>query len=101
MIPTAKSSPLTTTAQLALQQPFRVEREWVERLKKRDVKNNFYDIWTTTIDPADMFVDRSKRVAPAPVITIQKAGEPEAKVDFLILGDGYTAAEAKKFEADA
>ena len=70
-------------------------------LKKRDVKNNFYDIWTTTIDPADMFVDRSKRVAPAPVITIQKAGEPEAKVDFLILGDGYTAAEAKKFEADA
>ena len=70
-------------------------------LKKRDVKNNFYDIWTTTIDPADMFVDRSKRVAPAPLITIQKAGEPEAKVDFLILGDGYTAAEAKKFEADA
>ena len=70
-------------------------------LKKRDAKNNFQDIWTTTIDPADMFVDRSKRVAPAPLITIQKAGEPEAKVDFLILGDGYTAAEAKKFEADA
>ena len=70
-------------------------------LKKRDAKNNFQDIWTKTIDPADMFVDRSKRVAPAPLITIQKAGEPEAKVDFLILGDGYTAAEAKKFEADA
>src|SRR5687768_14544580 len=70
-------------------------------LKKRDAKNNFQDIWTTTIDPADMFIDRSKRVAPAPVITIQKTGEPEAKVDFLIMGDGYTAAEAKKFEADA
>jgi hypothetical protein len=70
-------------------------------LKKRDVKNNFYDIWTTTIDPADMFIDRSKRGAPAPLITIQRAGDPEAKVDFLILGDGYTAAEAKKFEADA
>ncbi len=70
-------------------------------LKKRDVKNNFYDIWTTTIDPVDMFIDRSKRVAPAPLITIQRAGDPEAKVDFLILGDGYTAAEAKKFEADA
>lgn len=70
-------------------------------LKKRDTRNNFQDIWTTTIDPADMFVDRSKRVAPAPLITIQKAGDPEAKVDFLILGDGYTAAEAKKFEADA
>ncbi len=70
-------------------------------LKKRDAKNAFQDIWTTTIDPADQFVDRSKQVAPAPVITIQKTGEPETKVDFLILGDGYTAAEAKKFEADA
>jgi len=70
-------------------------------LKKRDARNNFQDIWTTTINPYDMFVDRSKRVAPAPLIAIQKAGEPEAKVDFLILGDGYTAAEARKFETDA
>jgi hypothetical protein len=70
-------------------------------LKKRDTKNVFQDIWTTTIDPADQFVDRSKPVAPAPLITIQKTGEPEDRVDFLILGDGYTAAEAKKFEADA
>jgi IgA Peptidase M64 len=28
-------------------------------------------------------------------------GEPETKVDFLILGDGYTTDEIKKFEADA
>jgi len=70
-------------------------------LKKRDAKNVFKDVWTTTIDPADQFVDRSKPVAPAPLITIQKTGEPETRVDFLILGDGYTAAEAKKFEADA
>ena len=70
-------------------------------LKKRDAKNVFQDVWTTTINPADQFVDRSKQTAPAPVITIQKTGEPEARVDFLILGDGYTAAEARKFEADA
>lgn len=70
-------------------------------LKKRDAKNNFQEIWATSIDPADMFIDRAKRAAPAPLITIQKAGDPENKVDFLILGDGYTAAEAKKFEADA
>lgn len=70
-------------------------------LKKRDAKNVFRDIWTTTIDPADQFVDRSKPASPAPVITIQKTGEPETRVDFLILGDGYTAAEAKKFEKDA
>jgi hypothetical protein len=70
-------------------------------LKKRDAKNVFQDLWTTTVDPADQFIDRSKQAAPAPLITIQKSGEPEAKVDFLILGDGYTAAEAKKFETDA
>lgn len=70
-------------------------------LKKRDAKNVFQDLWTTSIDPADQFVDRSRPVSPAPLITIQKAGEPETKVDFLILGDGYTAAEAKKFETDA
>jgi hypothetical protein len=70
-------------------------------LLKRDPKNVFKEIWTTTIDPADQFVDRSKPAAPAPLLTIQKTGEPEARVDFLILGDGYTAAEAKKFEADA
>ena len=70
-------------------------------LKKRDAKNVFQDLWTTTIDPNDQFVDRSKPKAPAPLITIQKTGEPETRVDFLILGDGYTAAEAKKFEADA
>src|SRR5687768_1665219 len=70
-------------------------------LKKRDAKNAFIDIWTTTIDPADQFIDRSKPAAPATLITIQKAGEPESKVDFLIIGDGYTAAEATKFERDA
>ncbi len=70
-------------------------------LKKRDAKNVFQDIWTTTIDPNDQLVDRSKPKPPAPVITIQRTGEPETRVDFLILGDGYTAAEAKKFEADA
>jgi hypothetical protein len=70
-------------------------------LKKRDPKNQFKEIWTTVIDPRDMFIDRSTSPAPAPLITLQKNGEPADKVDFLILGDGYTASEAKKFETDA
>jgi hypothetical protein len=70
-------------------------------LKKRDAHNDFQPIWTTSIDPASIFIDRSKHRAPAPLIPIQKMGAPAAKVDFLILGDGYTAREAKKFEADA
>lgn len=70
-------------------------------LKKRDAKNVFFEVWSTVIDPKDIFIDRSKTPAPAPLIAIQKMGDPATKVDFLILGDGYTAAEAGKFEADA
>lgn len=70
-------------------------------LKKRDAKNNWVDIWTTTIDPKDMFVDRSKPRSPAPLIPIQKMGDPATKVDLLLLGDGYTARETGKFIADA
>jgi hypothetical protein len=70
-------------------------------LKKRDAKNSFREIWQTTLDPKDIFIDRSKMSPPAPVIEIQKNGDPSTKVDFLILGDGYMIGEAKKFEADA
>ena len=48
-----------------------------------------------------MFVDTSKPASPGPLIEIQKSGDPADKVDFLILGDGYTAAERGKFEKDA
>jgi hypothetical protein len=70
-------------------------------LKKRDAKNAWIDIWTVPVDPKDIFIDRSKTRAPAPLIAIQRMGEPATKVDFVILGDGYTARETKKFEADA
>jgi hypothetical protein len=70
-------------------------------LKKRDAKNVFQEVWNLGLDPADPFVDRSTPKAPAPLIEIQKNGDSASKVDFLIIGDGYTAAEAAKFERDA
>src|SRR5687768_15115119 len=70
-------------------------------LKKRDAKNLFREVWATTVDPKDIFISRATPKAPAPLIEIQRSGDPSAKVDFLILGDGYTAAEAAKFERDA
>lgn len=70
-------------------------------LQKRDAKNVFQQVWTTVVDPQDIFIDRSQWKPPGPLITIQKMGEPAHKVDFLILGDGYTASEVRKFEADA
>ena len=70
-------------------------------LKKRDAKNQFREVWTVGLDPSDIFIDRSTPKAPAPLIEIEKNGDSASKVDFLIIGDGYTAAEAAKFEKDA
>jgi hypothetical protein len=70
-------------------------------LRKRDSKNDWREIWKMSIDPKDMFIDRAKASAPARLIPIQKMGDPATKVDLLLLGDGYTAREMKKFEADA
>jgi len=70
-------------------------------LKKRDAKNAFRKIWTAPVDPKDMYVDTALPRSPGPVIEIQKSGPPSEKVDLLILGDGYTAAERSKFEKDA
>lgn len=70
-------------------------------LKKRDTSNGWIEIWKTSIDPKDMFIDRAKPRAPAPLIPIQRMGDPATKVDLLLLGDGYTARESAKFVADA
>src|SRR2546430_3640425 len=52
-------------------------------LKKRDAQNNFREVWTTTIDPKDFFIDRSRHTAPAPLVAIQRSGDPATKVDLL------------------
>jgi hypothetical protein len=70
-------------------------------LKKRDPNNAFREIWSVIIDPNDIFIDTSKPASPGPLMEIQKSGDTASKVDFLILGDGYTSAELKKFERDA
>lgn len=70
-------------------------------LKKRDDQNAFREIWSINVDPKDKFVDRATMKAPANLIELQKSGPSETKVDFLILGDGYTAADQPKFEKDA
>lgn len=70
-------------------------------LKKRDGKNAFRELWSLVVDPDDMFVDPSRPPSPGPLLELQRGGDPAKKVDFLILGDGYTAAERPKFEKDA
>ncbi|MEP6995475.1 MAG: IgA Peptidase M64 [Acidobacteriota bacterium] len=70
-------------------------------LKKRDDYNAFHEVWSLPLDPKDVFIDTAAPPSPGPLLEIQKSGPPADKVDFLILGDGYTAAERGKFEKDA
>jgi hypothetical protein len=71
-------------------------------LKKRDARNVFRDIWTTKVDPADKFIVKAGALASAgSLIKLHEQGAPADKLDLLILGDGYTAAERGKFERDA
>jgi hypothetical protein len=58
-------------------------------------------VWSIIVDPRDKTIDDSKPASAGSLIEIQKSGDPTTKVDFLILGEGYTAAELTKFEKDA
>ncbi len=69
-------------------------------VKKRDAANVFQTIWEIEIDPRDMFVDTA-HPPKQEVLELQVRGAPAEKVDLLLLGDGYTAAERDKFERDA
>jgi hypothetical protein len=64
-------------------------------------ENGFHEVWKTVVDPRDKFVDRARPPSPGPLMELQKMGNPAGKVDLLVLGDGYTAAERRKFEKDA
>ncbi|MDH4064022.1 MAG: IgA Peptidase M64 [Acidobacteriota bacterium] len=64
--------------------------------------SEFSPVWTVTVDPKDMFVDTAApEPDPGAVLALEIHGDPARKVDLLLLGDGYTAAERGKFEADA
>ena len=71
------------------------------RILSRDKDNAFAPTWSIDIDPAALDVVREQPPAPAQPIKIHYSGPSEKKVDLLIIGDGYTAAEMAKFEADA
>ena len=69
-------------------------------VQKRDDQQRFVDAWTFKVDPKDPYVLH----APPPkqdLIEVERNGNPADKVDVLLLGDGYTAAEcATKFRSD-
>ena len=69
-------------------------------VKKRDAQNAFREVWSTSIDPHDKRIDTSRPPSPGRVLSLEHNGDPAHKVDLLLLGDGYTAAELDKCEND-
>jgi hypothetical protein len=69
-------------------------------LKKRGTDGTFKEIFTTKLDPSSRFVDRSGLNSAGKVWEVFRNGEPQQKVDLLVLGDGYTQEELGKFRAD-
>src|SRR5690606_38059514 len=70
-------------------------------LERRDARNAWQELWTTTVDPSSTDVNPADRAPAGRVWTLFENGPAEKKVDLLILGEGYSAAELEKFHADA
>jgi hypothetical protein len=70
-------------------------------VKKRDAEGVFRELWTTAVDPDSRFVVPADAAPRGAVWTLFENGPASEKVDLLLLGDGYTAAEMEKFHADA
>jgi hypothetical protein len=69
-------------------------------LKKRGADGLFHEVWSVAVDPKDPTIDRTTP-PPSRVWAVVESGPPREKVDLLLLGDGYTAAEMGKWHADA
>jgi hypothetical protein len=70
-------------------------------LRKRNGDGNYDEVWRHPIDAADPFIDRSLPARQS-LVEVEKHGDPPAKVDLLLLGDGYTAADCQRtFRAHA
>ncbi len=70
-------------------------------LSKRQADNGLSSIWTTDVDPQSRFVDRARLTRRAGLVwPVFVNGPPADKVDLLVIGEGYTAAEMAKFHRD-
>lgn len=97
---TAEAQTMNRTFSESLRFPS-VDRQATITVRKRNATNQFVDAWTFSFDPTNKFVEKGVRVPAGALIALHDAGTPEEKLDLLILGDGYTAAERGKFERDA
>jgi IgA Peptidase M64/Peptidase M64 N-terminus len=69
-------------------------------LEKRGDDGAFHEIFSTALDPAGRFVDRSPITPRGDAFVLFETGPPAGKVDLLILSSGYPTALGLKFKAD-
>lgn len=69
-------------------------------IDSRQWEGNFKTIYKTVIDPANYFILNEMPIQ-FETVEILNNGDSENKVDIVILAEGYTEAEMKKFKDDA
>jgi len=69
-------------------------------LQVRGDDGTYAEVYRLDIDPADVEIRRDPQDADLQVVEAHVGGAPSHVVDVVILGDGYTAQDAAKFEAD-
>ena len=68
---------------------------------ERAADGAFQEVWSVPVDPASPLIDRAPPPAAARRWAVMENGPPADKVDLLLLGDGYMAAEMDKWHRDA
>ncbi len=66
----------------------------------RDQYNVFQEDWTFVIDPAHPDIQKTNFYSDISVIKLIDNGDPNEKVDIVIIPDGYTSIELSKFQRD-
>src|SRR5262249_3204213 len=67
--------------------------------RRAATSRDFCDVWAVDVDPKDPAVERVEPKGTS--WPVMRNGAPAEKVDLLLMGDGYTAAEMEKWHRDA
>lgn len=70
-------------------------------ISSRNRNGNFTEIFSISVDPESLLIDKTKTKTDIQVIDINVPQPADRCLDIVIVGDGYTREEGEKFEADA
>ncbi len=73
----------------------------VLKLFARDRSGAYFEMYSETLNPRSLRIDRSRPSRAFETGDISLSGLPEDKIDVLFLAEGYTSGQTAKFKADA